>query len=80
MIVGDFAADMVEDVGLGDTVGSMRSDPGHDTAEITKKLTVEGSKSTTGEGKLGSTVVRKEWVGVLQEGDQHEPVVNPVCC
>lgn len=77
MVVRNLAGDVVENVSLGDTVSSSGTDPTHDTAEIAKKVTVEGSQSTTGEGELGCTVVGENGVGVLEERDHDEPVVHP---
>lgn len=75
--MGDLAAYVVEHMGLRDTIRSMRADPRHDGAKVAQKVTVEGGKSTTSESKLRSTVVREERVGVLEESDQHQPVVDP---
>lgn len=80
MVMGDLAADVMEDVGLGDSVGSMGTNPSHDASAVTEQVSVKGGKSTTSESELGGTVMREEGVGVLQEGDQHKPVVNPTSC
>jgi hypothetical protein len=58
-------------------MGSMGTDPAHDTAKVAENVTVERSKSTTRECKLWGTVMRKERGGVLKEGNQDEPVVYP---
>jgi hypothetical protein len=78
IIVGNLAGNMMENVGLRDTIGGVSTDPTHDLAAVTKKVAVKSSKSSTGESKLGSAVVREERVGVLEEGDQNQPVVDPV--
>jgi hypothetical protein len=70
--------DVVGNVSLGDTMCACGSDPGHDRSEITKEITVIGRQGTTGEGELARTIMGEEGVGVLQEGDQYEPMVNPV--
>ena len=75
--MGNLAANVVNDVGLRDTVGSMSTDPTHEFAAVTEQASVEGGQGTTLEGELGSTVVGEEGVGVLQEGDQDKPVVDP---
>jgi hypothetical protein len=77
IVVGDLAGNMVEDMSLRDTIGSMCANPAHNTAKVTEKVTVERSKGTTREGELGGTVMRKERIGVLKEGNQDEPVVYP---
>jgi hypothetical protein len=77
IVVRNLAANVVDDVGLGDTVGSMSADPAHDAAAVTEQASVEGGQGSTLEGEFGSTVVGQERVGVLQEGNHDEPVVNP---
>ena len=77
MVVGDLAAKMVSDVGLGDTVSGGSTEPCHKASTVTEKLAVQSGKSTTGEVELGSTVVGEQGVSVLQEGDKDEPVVDP---
>ena len=77
VIVGDLADNVVEDVSLRDTVGTSTTDPAHNGAKITEQLAVKSGESTTSECELGGAVVRKKRVGVLQERDQHEPVVHP---
>lgn len=63
---------------LRNAVGSVSTNPSHNTATVTEEVTIEGGKSTSGEGKLGGTVMGKERVGVLEEGDQDKPMVNPI--
>jgi len=77
MVVRDLAGDVVGDVGFRDTVGRVGTDPSHDLAAVTKKLTIERGKGTTRESELGSAVVGKERIGVLEESDEDEPVVHP---
>ena len=77
MVMWDLAVDVVSDVSLGDAVGTGGSDPGHDGSKAAKEVAIIGRQSATGEGELAGAIMRKEGVGVLQEGDQHEPVVNP---
>lgn len=69
---------MMEDVGFRDTIGSMSTNPTHDVAAVSKKVAVKGGKGSAGESKLGSAIVGKKRVGMLEEGDQNEPVVDPV--
>lgn len=78
MVVRDLGRDMVRNVGLRDTVSEVRADPAHDAAAVAEEVAVERRKRTTGERELGGTVVGQERVGVLEEGDEHQPVVNPV--
>ena len=73
----DLAVDVVGDVSLRDTMGAGCGDPGHDRSKATKEVTVIGRQGTPRESELGSTIVREEGVGMLQESDQHEPVINP---
>jgi hypothetical protein len=58
-------------------VGGVGTNPTHYGAQIAEKVTVERGESPTNECELGRTVVGEERVGVLQEGDQYEPVVHP---
>lgn len=68
---------MVQDVSLRNAVGSMCAEPGHNGTQITEEVTVQGGKGATGKGELGGTIMREQRVGVLQEGDQDKPVVDP---
>jgi hypothetical protein len=77
VIVRDFAGDVMENVGLGDTVGSMSTNPTHDWAKITKEVAVQSSQCTTGESELRSTVVREDGVSMLKECNEDKPVVDP---
>ena len=77
VVVGYFARNVVGNVGLRDAVGAGGSDPGHDGSEVTKEVTIVRRQGTTRESELVSTVVGEEGVGMLQESDQHEPMVNP---
>lgn len=61
---------MVGDVRLGNTVESV-------SANRTQKVTINGSKGTTRESPLVGRVVGEDRVGMLKEGDEDEPVVNP---
>ena len=77
VVVRDLAVDVVEDVSLRDAVGGGGTDPAHDAAEVTEEVAVKSGQGSTGEGELGGTVVGQQGVGVLQESDQDEPVVDP---
>ena len=77
IVMRDLAGDMVQDMGLRNTVSSASTDPAHEASEVTKQTTVQSRQSTTRESELGSTVMGEERVGVLQEGDQDQPVVHP---
>jgi len=77
VVVRDFARNMVQDVSLRNTVGSMCAKPPHKGTQITEEVTVQGGKSATRKGKLRGTIMREKRVGVLQEGDQDKPVVDP---
>lgn len=58
-------------------MGHSRTEPGGDAAKIAEETAIKGGERTTGEGELGSTVVREEGVGMLKERDQDQPVVDP---
>jgi len=77
MVMRDLAVDMVGNVSLRDTVCAGGGDPGHDRSKVAKEVTVVSRQGTTGESELSWAVMREEGVGVLQESDQDEPVVNP---
>ena len=75
--MGNFAGNVVKDVGLGDTVGSMSPEPGHDAAAITKQVTVESGEGTALEVELRGTVMGNQGIRVLEECDEYKPVVDP---
>lgn len=77
VVVGNLAGNMVKDMSLWDTMGSVGANPAHDTAKIAENVTVERSKSTTGKCELWGTVMGKDRICVLKEGNQDEPVVYP---
>ena len=60
---------VVEDVGLDDTVEKVATNEA--------ELAVNGGSGSTSEGPGVGIVVRKRGVGVLEEGDGNEPVVDP---
>lgn len=70
VVVGDLGRNMVGDVCLGNTVENV-------SANRTQKVTINGSKGTTGKSPLVGRVVGEDRVGMLKEGDEDEPVVNP---
>lgn len=78
MVVRDLARNVMRNMSLGDAMGRTRANPAHDAAEIAKQVPVKSCKGTTLERELGRAVMRKERVGVLQEGDQDKPVVHPI--
>lgn len=69
VVEGDAADVVVEDMSLDDAVEKVAADEAH--------LTINGSSSTTDEVPLVVGVVGKGRVGVLEESDGNEPVVNP---
>jgi len=77
MIMRDLAVDVVGYVSLGDTVRAGGTNPGHDRSQVTKEVTIISRQGATGESELARTIMRKKGVSVLQESDQHEPVVDP---
>ena len=77
MVVRDLAVDVVEDMRLGDAVRGPRADPAPDAAEVAEEVAVERRERAALERELGGAVVRDDGVGVLEEGDEDEPVVDP---
>ncbi len=74
----DLAGNMVNYMGFRDAMGHGCANPTHKRAEITKEITIESCQSTARECELLGTIVRQQWIGMLQEGDEHQPVVHPV--
>lgn len=69
VVKGNGANVVVEDVRLDDAVQQLAADEAH--------LAVNGGGGTADVVPLLSSVVRQRRVGVLQEGDGNEPVVDP---
>jgi hypothetical protein len=78
MVMGDLAMDVVRHVGLGDTVGESSRQPSHHRTQISQKVPIVGRQCASGEGELARTVVWEEGIRVLEEGDQDDPVVDPI--
>jgi hypothetical protein len=68
---------MVKNVSLRDSVGSVSANPAHDATTIAEDVTVQSGQSTTRESELRSAIVGEERIGMLQECDQDEPMVDP---
>ena len=77
MIMRDFTGNMVQNMSFRDSVGCVGPNPTHYASKISKKITVQGSEGTPGEGEFLCTIVREKRIGVLQKGNQHEPVIYP---
>jgi hypothetical protein len=73
----DLAGDVVQNVSFTNTMGDCRTQPRCDATQFTEELTVKRREGATGEGELGGTVVGKEGVGMLEECNQDQPVINP---
>jgi len=69
MVEGDGRDVVVKDVGLDDTVEKVTANEA--------KLAVDGGSGSASEGPGVGVVVRERGVGVLEEGDGDEPVVDP---
>ena len=78
MIMRDLAVHMVQDMRLRDPMSRTRADEAPHAAEVAQEVTVERRKRAALERELGCAVVRDDRVGVLEEGDDDEPVVDPV--
>jgi hypothetical protein len=74
----NFTRDMVSNVSLRDSMSHSCSNPAHERAEVSKQPAVKRRERATRESELLRPVVGQKWVGVLQEGDQHEPVIHPI--
>ena len=77
MVMWDLRRHVMEDVSLRDSVREAATKPAEEGTSATEKRAVEGGEGTTLEVERGATVVREVGVGVLEEGDQNEPVVDP---
>jgi len=75
--MGNLAGDMVKDMSLRDAIGGMCTEPAHEWAKVTQKVTIKSGEGPPGEGELGGAVVGQEGVGVLEECDKNEPVIDP---
>ena len=73
----DPATNVVQDMSLGDTMSGVSPNPSHDLATVTQKAAVERGQSTAKKRKLWGTIVGENWIGMLQESDQHHPMVDP---
>jgi len=67
----------MEDVSLRDSVREGPTEPAEDWTGTAEKRAVEGRERTSLEIECGAAIVREVGVGVLEEGDQNEPVVDP---
>ena len=74
----DFAGDMVSYMRFRDSMCHSCANPTHKRSEVAKQITIEGCQSTTRECEFLRTIVRQQRIGMLQEGDEHKPVVHPV--
>lgn len=73
----DLARNVVGDVRFRDSVCRKGAEPSHEAAKVTKKVAVERGQCTARERELRCAIVGQDGVGVLKEGDQDEPVVDP---
>jgi hypothetical protein len=73
----NLAGKVMQDVGLRYTVSGVRANPSHNATTVTEEVAVQSGKGSAGKSELRGTVMRKEGVGVLQEGDQHKPMIDP---
>ena len=76
--MGYFAGNMVDNMSLRDTVGSVTADPAHQLAAVAHQAAIERSQSTARECKFWSPVVGEKGICMLQEGNHDQPVVYPV--
>lgn len=73
----DFAADMMQDMSFRNPMGGMSANPAHQPAQITEEATIQSRESTTRKCECIGMVVRDQWIRVLKECDEYEPVVHP---
>ena len=73
----NLAVNVMEHVSLRNTVRCGSTNPAHEATEVAKKVAVQRSQCTTREGEFTGAIMGQERVGVLEERNQDEPVVNP---
>lgn len=69
VVVWDLGGSVVSDVGLANTVKDPSTDGAHESS-------VNGSKGTSSKSPLLGRVMGQDGVGVLEVGDEDEPVVD----
>jgi hypothetical protein len=74
----DLARNMVSYMGFRDAMRHGRANPTHKRAEVAKQITIKRRQGTTRECELPGTIVWQQRIGMLQEGDEDQPVVHPV--
>lgn len=74
----DLAMYVMRYVRLGDTMSERRRQPSHDRAQISQQVSVVCCQRASWEGELARAVMREKRIGVLKEGDQDDPMVDPV--
>lgn len=65
-------------VGLGDPVRKSSRQPCHHRTQVSQKTSVVRRQCASWKGELARAIVWEEGVGVLEEGDQDDPVIDPV--
>ena len=73
----DLAADVVKNVRLRDSVGSVGPKPAHNRTKISEEVAIQRAQRAAGEVVCFRAVVREQGIGMLQEGDQDKPVIDP---
>ena len=77
MVVRDLAMNVMRYMGLRDSMGESSCQPSHHRTQIPQKAPIVRRQRASREGELVRTVVWEEGIGVLEEGDQDDPVVDP---
>jgi len=75
--MGDLARYVMNDVSFRNAIGSMSSEPTHNGTKVSHHAAIHGGQRSTCESEFSSAVMGKDGVGVLEEGDEDEPVVDP---
>lgn len=73
----NLARNVMQDVGFRNTISGVWGNPSHNASTVAEKVAVQSGKGSSGKGELWGTVMGKEGVGMLQEGDQHKPMIDP---
>jgi len=67
--VGNFAANVVGDVGFRNAIGSVSTNTTHEFAAVAEEITVKSCKSTTRKSECRSTIMWENRICVLEESD-----------
>jgi hypothetical protein len=77
MVMRDFRTEVMQHMRLRNSVSQGAPKPPKKGASTTKQASIHSRKRATLEVERSRTVVWDQWIGVLEQGDQNDPVVDP---